>query len=218
MTDRRIVPRVRERLAELVVGQGWRRVRSVRRIGATALATLALALALTPRPGSVGVPLVVVASDLAAGATIVASDLAIRDWPAELVPSGAVRDPAAAAGRVLVGAARAGEPLTDARLVVAGFPGSGPSATGGPDVAAVPVRLADAGVAALLVPGSRVDVVTLGERVDQPVLLAADAVVLAVLEQDPGGRGRLVMVALPRAIATQVAAASLTGQVAVTLR
>ena len=75
-----------------------------------------------------------------------AADLALRLWPPELVPAGAVRDLAAADGRVLVGAARAGEPLTDVRLVGAGL------AAGG-SAAAVPVRLGDAAVAALLVPG-----------------------------------------------------------------
>jgi pilus assembly protein CpaB len=112
---------------------------------------------------------------------------------------------------VLVGAARAGEPLTDARLVGAGQPA-------GPDSAAVPVRLSDAGVAGLLVPGSRVDVITVGERADQPVVLASDATVLTVLQEEAAGRGRLVMVAMPRATAARVAAASLGEQVAVTLR
>ena len=82
----------------------------------------------------------------------------------------------------------------------------------------MPVRLGDAAVAALLVPGRRVDVVTLGQRSDQPVLLAEDAVVLAVLAEDPRVRGRLVIVSMPRDIATRVAAASLADQVTVTLR
>jgi hypothetical protein len=46
-------------------------------------------------------------------------------------------------------------------------------------------------------------------------------VVLTVLADDgrgAAGRGRLVLVALPREIATRVAAASLSAQVAVTLR
>ncbi|MDT7707853.1 MAG: hypothetical protein QOG20_3460, partial [Pseudonocardiales bacterium] len=103
--------------------------------------------------------------------------------------------------------------LTDTRLV-----GAGPAAGAGPDGAAVPIRLADAGVAALLVPGSRVDVVTVGGSTDRPVVLASDASVLAVLAEDAAGRGRLVMVAMPREIATRVAAASLSEQVAVTLR
>jgi Flp pilus assembly protein CpaB len=124
---------------------------------------------------------------------------------------GSLRDPGAADGRVLVGAARAGEPLTDVRLV-----GAGPSP--GAQAAAVPVRLSDAAVAALLVPGRKVDVVTVGARSDQPVLLAGDAEVLAVLPEDARTRGRLVIVSMPREIATRVAAASLADQVAINLR
>ena len=77
------------------------------------------------------------------------------------------RDPAAADGRVLVGAARAGEPITDARLAGAGrrsAPGRrGRCRSGWPMPAS----------RGLLVPGSRVDVVTVGERNDEPVVLAA---------------------------------------------
>lgn len=211
MTEARLAPLLRERLGAVLPGPGWRRIHRLRMAGAAVLATLALVLALVPPSDGTGVPLVVTVADLAAGATVHASDLAVRDWPADLVPAGAVHEVAVAQGRVLVGAARAGEPLTDVRLV-----GAGPAA--GSDGAAVPVRLADAGVAALLVPGSRVDVVTVGARTDQPVVLAADAIVLAVLAPDTGARGRLVMVAMPRDTATRVAAASLSEQVAITLR
>jgi len=52
----------------------------------------------------------------------------------------------------------------------------------------------------------------------EPILLAEDAVVLAVLAEDPRVRGRLVIVSMPRGTAARVAAASLADQVAVTLR
>ncbi|MBN9101792.1 MAG: hypothetical protein J0I49_27390 [Pseudonocardia sp.] len=208
-----LAPRLRHRLVAVATGPGWRRLLLIRRLAAAVLTGLALVLALAPRGATVGVPVAVAAAEIPAGATVRAVDLAVREWPAELVPAGALRDPADADGRVLVGAARAGEPITDIRLV-----GASPSSGAGPGDAAVPVRLADAGVAALLVPGSRVDVVTVGGRTDQPVLLASDAAVLAVLAEDKAGRGRLVMVAMPRGIATRVAAASLSEQVAVTLR
>lgn len=184
----------------------------LRKAACAVLLALALATAVAPPPGSAREAVVVAAVDLAAGRTVRAADLALRLWPPELVPTGAVRDPTRADGRVLVGAARAGEPITDVRLV-----GAGPAAAG-PAAAAVPVRLGDAAVAALLVPGRRVDVVTLGQRSDQPILLAEDAVVLAVLAEDPRVRGRLVIVSMPRDTATRVAAASLADQVAVTLR
>jgi pilus assembly protein CpaB len=183
----------------------------LRKAACAVLLALALATAVAPAPGSAREAVVVAAVDLAAGRTVRAADLALRLWPPELVPAGAVRDPTTADGRVLVGAARAGEPITDVRLVGAG-PAPGGLAT------AVPVRLGDAAVAALLVPGRRVDVVTLGQRSDQPILLAQDAVVLAVLAEDPRVRGRLVLVGMPRDTATRVAAASLADQVAVTFR
>lgn len=178
----------------------------LRRAGATVLAAAALVLAVLPDPGGVTVPVVVAATDLASGATVPASGLAVREFPPELVPAGALADPAGAAGRVLVGAARAGEPLTDTRLT-----GAGPLPGG---EAAVPVRLADPDVAALLRPGSRVDVVTPGPRADEPVVLAPDAEVLAVVEAD----GPLLLVAVGRSTATRIAAVALAGQVAVTLR
>ena len=83
--------------------------------------------------------------------------------------------------------------------------------------AAVPVRLADAEVAPLLVPGSRVDVVTLGAQAERAAVLAVDAPVLTVLAEErapgPAGAGRDV-----RDAATRVASATLTDQVDVTLR
>jgi Flp pilus assembly protein CpaB len=213
MTTDRLAPRLRHRLVAAATGPGWRRIALARRIAAAVLAGLALVLAVLPRSAAAGAPVAVAAVEIPAGATVRGTDVVVREWPAELVPAGALGDPAAAEGRVLVGAARAGEPLTDARLV-----GAGPAAGAAPDGAAVPIRLADAGVAALLVPGSRVDVVTVGGSTDRPVVLASDASVLAVLAEDAAGRGRLVMVAMPREIATRVAAASLSEQVAVTLR
>jgi pilus assembly protein CpaB len=211
MTDTRLTPRPLSRLGALVVGPGWRRVASLRRAAAGSLALVALVLAVAPTSNA-GVPVVVAAADIAAGSSLHAADLAVRRWPAELVPAGALPDPAAADGRVLVGAARAGEPITDTRL-------AGPTALGAPDgAAAVPIRLADAGAAALLVPGSSVDVVTVGADSGEPVVLARAAGVLAVLPPDSPSSGRLVLVAMPAGVAARVAAASLTEQVAVTLR
>jgi pilus assembly protein CpaB len=183
---------------------GWRRTALLRRAAAGLLTVLALALALAPQAGAGGSPVVVAVADLPAGSTLVPEGLAVREWPSDLVPAGAVVAVGDAAGRVLVGAARAGEPLTDVRL-------TGGTSVGGAD-AAVPVRLADPDVAALLVAGRRVDVVTLGERAGEPLVLASDAQVVTVLP------GPLVLVAMPRALATRVAAAALSDQVAVTLR
>src|SRR5947208_5344657 len=116
MTDSRLAPRPLARLGALAVGPGWRRVALIRRATAGVLAALALVLALAPGSDRAGVPVLVAAADVAAGSTLRAADLAVRHWPAELVPGGALPDPAGAEGRVLVGAARVGEPITDTRL------------------------------------------------------------------------------------------------------
>jgi hypothetical protein len=145
--------------------------------------------------------------DLAPGTVLSTSDTKLVRAPPWLVPSGALTDPAMAATQVLAGAAAAGEPITSARLL-------GPEnirlTAGRPDAAAVAIRLADDGVADLLVSGSHVDIV----GPDQEVL-AVDAVVLTVRSSD---RGRLVVVGLPRPVAIRVAAASLARQVTITLR
>jgi hypothetical protein len=84
----------------------------------------------------------------------------------------------------------------------------------------VPLRLADPGVAALLHPGVAVDVVTIGERQNEPVVLARGARVVAVLEAGTrtGERdGRLVLVALDPGAATRVAATSISQNLTVTV-
>ena len=216
MNQARLAPRLRDRVAAAVPGPGWRRAVLIRRLTAGLLATSALVLALTPPPGDRGVPVVVAAADLSAGATVLAGDVAVRMWPSDLAPVGALPDPAAAEGRVLVGAARTGEPLTDVRLAGAVAAGAGPGS------AAVPVRLADPGIAEMLVPGRRVDVVGVDEQGGAPVVLAADATVQAVLPAEEGaigpGPGRLILVTMPRELATRVAAASVADRLAITLR
>jgi Flp pilus assembly protein CpaB len=199
---------------------GWRRALLLRRALAGVLAAVALALALSPAAGAAGAAVLVAARDLPAGTTLGPADVTVRTWPDEIVPAGALNAPAQADGRILAGAARAGEPVTDLRL-------AGPSlaaiATGASDAVSVPIRLADPAVAGLLAAGSTVDVVTVGAAADDAVVLARGAVVLTVLPAETGSgggsaRGRLVLVALPRPDATRLAAAALSQQVAVTLR
>lgn len=218
------------RLLAVLHGPGWARTALLRRVGAGMLAALALVLALTPDGSADEAPVLVTVRDLAPGSAIRAQDLAVRTWPSALVPAAALRAVGDAEGRVAAGAVRAGEALTDLRLV-------GVELTvraGGPGAAAVPLRPADPVVAALLAPGTVVDVVTLGsggagEGADRAGpdarVIAERATVLTVLTapapaSGPGrvGGGPLVLVALPRDAATAVAAASLAGEVAVTLR
>ena len=207
-------PHLSERISDsvraIIGGPSWRRTLRLRRAAAAVLAGTALVLIAAPRAGPSGVKVLVAAVELPGGSTVRASDLAVRHWPADLVPTGTLHDPEEAAGRVLVGAAHPGEPLTNVRLV-----GAGPVPSG---ASAVPVRIADAAVATLLVPGTRVDVVTIGPHDEHPAVLAGDAPVLAVLAEEKGARGRLVLVAMSRDAATRVASATLTDQVTITLR
>lgn len=95
-----------------------------------------------------------------------------------------------------------------------------------PGLSTVPIHLADAAVAALLTPGTRVDVVSADDGYDSRSVLATMATVVDI-RPPPGGdggltgpdsRGPLVLICVPTEIATQVAAASVRNPVAVTLR
>ena len=77
-------------------------------------------------------------------------------------------------GRVLAGAVRAAEPLTDARLVGPGLTALLPAGQ-----VAAPVRLADLAVAALVRTGDRVDVLATPPGSPTADVVAAAAVVLA---------------------------------------
>ncbi len=203
-------------------GPDWARVALLRRVTAAVLGVLAVVLLVLPDGTPDESSVLVAARDLAPGATVGVTDLAVRAWPSGLVPAGALRAVPDADGRVLAGAVRAGEALTDLRLV-------GPqlvTRAAGPDAAAVPLRPADPAVAALLAPGSVVDVVAAGDDPGAGRVVAGRATVLSVLAAAPSGpsgpgrdgAGPLVLVALPQDVATEVAAASLAGELAVTLR
>lgn len=214
---RTLAPLLRERWEVLWRGPGFTRALLLRRAGAALLVGLAAVLALSPGTGSAGgVPVVVAARDLAPGTVLGAGEVVLRELPEHVVPDGAARDTPAVLGQTLAAPLRRGEPLTDLRLV---GPTLARAVSADPAAVSVALRLPDPAVAALLHPGSVVDVLTLGERQDEPVVLASGARVLAVLE--PGAKateGRLVLVALDAAAATRVAAASLSRAVTVTLR
>ena len=191
------------------------RTRTARRLLAAALLLLAVALALRS-PGSPAEDtsaVVVAAHDLAPGTALSASDLRVEQAPASLIPGSALRDTTSATGRTLAGAAGAGEPITEARLVGAR---NTVLTARDPTAVVVPVRLADPAVAGLVGSGSHVDVVALDPQGTVGMVLATDAVVVTVRHEDdkPG----LVLLALPEDTATRVAAATLAREVTITLR
>lgn len=223
---RSLTPLRRDRLRQLLTARGWPRALALRRVVAGVLVLLAAVLAIRPAPQARGeptAPMLVAARDLAAGSLLRPSDLRVVRAPESLRPPEALAAAAQASGRVLAGVASRGEPVTRARLV--GRENSR-LATGDPDSVAVPVRLADPEVAALLTPGAHVDVVTVPpEGGSEAVLLAADATVVTVRADEPAGAaqpgvrpGRLVVIAVPRESAARLASVSLGQPVAVTLR
>ncbi|WP_410669569.1 SAF domain-containing protein [Amycolatopsis sp. cmx-4-68] len=188
-----------------------RRTRLIRRWLAAGL-LLAGVLLLAHPASARGAPTVLAAHDLPSGATLHAADVRLADLPGDARPAGALSTLEAAHGRLLAGAVRAGEPLTDVRLATV------PS-RGDPGTATVPVRLADAAIAELLGPGVRVDVVAAPEPGAPASVLASGATVVTVGHQEPSTpKGPLVLLRLTEATATRVAAISLERPVTVTLR
>ncbi|MGB6162201.1 MAG: SAF domain-containing protein [Pseudonocardiaceae bacterium] len=207
-----------ERCDALIRGSGFGRTLLLRRAAAAVLVGLAAVLALAPNRGpSDSNTVVVAARDLSPGTVLAAGEVTLRALPAQLVPDGSARTPTAVLGRTLAAPVRRGEPLTDVRLTGSDL---ARTVTMDPNTVSVPLRLADPGVAALLHPGATVDVVTVGERRDEPVVLARGARVLAVLEAGTRTEervGRLVLVALDPVAATRVAAASISQTLTVTV-
>jgi Flp pilus assembly protein CpaB len=211
-----LAPLLRERWDVLWRGSGFGRTLLLRRVAAAVLVGLAAVLALAP--GSAGVAVVVATRDLAPGTVLEATEVTLRELPPQVVPDGAAHTPGAVLGRTLAAPVRRGEPLTDVRLAGSEL---AQTVSTDPDAVSVPLRLADPDVATLLHPGAAVDVVTVGERQDEPVVLAHGARVLAVLDTGTrtGARdGRLVLVALAAAAATGAAAASISHALTVTVR
>ena len=171
---------------------GWR----LRRVAAAVVVVLAACLvarqAAPPSPETTVV--VVAARDLTAGQVLVREDLRTVRLPAGLAPAGTVGQVAVLEGRWAVVDVPAGLPLVDGVLDADRFGISAPAGT-----VAVPIRLADAAVAALLRPGDRIDLVAPGgaspepgDPAAAPAVLARAAVVLEVSRDEPAGDGGLL--------------------------
>ena len=101
------------------------------------------------------------------------------------MPDGLAR---AAVGRTLAAPLRRGEPVTDVRLV-------GPELTDGtPGLTAVPVRLPDAAMVALLEVGDLIDLIATDPQGSGATVVAAGVPVLAI---PPTGRRRRRRTASP---------------------
>ena len=211
-----------------------RRRPGLRRLASAGLAAGAVACALqvlAPDP-PLGIASLVVARDLPAGTTLAAADVQSVLLPAASRPSGAV-PPGGTTNRVLASGTRAGEVLTDVRLVGAGL------LAGQPGQVAAPVRVADPAAAALAMPGDRVDVLVATQgRPDAEVVVRAATVLagpaptsdsdllsgggglgaggLGAGGVDTGGGGLLVL-AVESAQAARLAGAAARGVLSITL-
>ena len=177
-----------------------------RRLLAALLTAIAVATgihAAAPPPARVGV--LVASHDLAPGEVIGTNDLTEARFAPGTVPTGLDDAPE---GRILAAPLRAGEPVTDVRLVGRALAASYPGLT------AVPVRLPDAGMAGLLRVGDRVDLVAADPQGSGASIVAAGVPVLALPAAAPddaaagGLPGRLVVVGAEPADVPRIADAS----------
>ena len=194
---------------------------TARRVAAVLLAVAAVVLAVRPAdgravPAPAVVPVAVAAVDLPAGNVLTGPDMAVSRIPPEVVPAGVVADPDLLRGRTLAAGVRAGEPLTDVRLVGAGLTALLPEGQ-----VAAPVRLADLAVAELVRTGDRVDV--LATRPDAPgAEVVADGVLVLAApgatdarKADPSAG--LLLLAVDGTTAARLAAAATTATLTVSL-
>ncbi|TSD99704.1 flagellar biosynthesis protein FlgA [Skermania sp. ID1734] len=205
-----------QRLAELryIV---WLRTPLARKIAAGALAALGVVLMLRDDPDRAIARVVVAARDLQPGRVLTADDLTLAEHARNALPDGALTSTADVVGHTVAGPARAGETLTDVRIL---GPRLAVAATGRDDGRLVPVQLAEAAVTELLRSGDRVDVLSAPHSADaagQARVIAADAVVVLVSAPDSArSKEKVVLLAMPTAAAEKVAAASLTDALTVT--
>ena len=183
-------------------------LRRRRRLIAAALAAAAVLSALRtlapPPPDTVEV--LVAARDLSSGSLLGDDDVVRRAYPADLAPADAA---ALTTGRVLAAPIGRGEVVTDVRLV-------GPRlADAHPGETIVPVRLPDAGMAALLRPRDQVDLLATDPGTGEALVVARDVTVLATPTGVPDGPagssgGALVVVGASADEAVTIAGSALT--------
>lgn len=195
--------------------------------GAAAVAVLAALPVLAPGAGPT-VAVLTAAQDLRWGVALSGDDVVLARMPADAVPDGALTSADEVRGRLLTSPVRRGEPITDVRVVGPSLLTSSAATAG---LVVVGVRIADAGLTALLQAGSVVDVLaaTTDDAFDLPVgpgsaeVVASSLRVLAV----PGGKrstgegtfdGALVLVAATEAQASRLAAAQASSRLSVVLR
>lgn len=192
------MPLLLARLRRLVLR--YRRPLAATLAGVAAL--LALRVVTAPPPATVAV--VTTAHDLPAGTTLTAADLTERAFTPDSVPDGAL-DEATSIGRVITTPMRAGEVITDVRLLQ-------PSLLHGyTDEIALPVRLSDAAVADLLRVGDRVDLVAATAEGSRIIAAAVPVIAIPQPQEVATQAGALIVVAASRETAVQITTSSVSG-------
>jgi len=156
----------------------------------------------------------VAARDLAGGSVVGSRDVAWGHLPPESVPAGAATRAEHVVGRTTTGPVRAGEAITDVRLV------SGSLLDGYPDRVAAPVRVGDPGAVGLLRIGDRVDVIAAdpqGSREALVVAHAAPVVALPRAEDTALASGGLVVLAVSEETARGLASAAVSSYLSVVI-
>jgi Flp pilus assembly protein CpaB len=204
-------------LAELRRAVVWRR----RLLAAGLLAgSAAFGLQVLAPPPAAGVPVLVAARDVPAGAVLADADVRLVQRPAGTVPSGALTGARQATGSTVSTGVGRGEVLTDARLA-----GTASLRGLGDGLVAAPVRIADGATAAMLRPGDVVDVLAAGADGASEARLAASAVRVLVVPRSAqerlglgSGEGALLLVATTPATAARLAAAAVSDRLSVVIR
>jgi Flp pilus assembly protein CpaB len=145
-----------------------RRRRSLAALCAAGAVAAAVHATAPPPPATTSV--LAAARDLPAGVALQPDDIVSVELADDAVPEGVVTD---AVGRTLAAPLREGEPVTDVRLVGTEL------AAAHPELATLPVRFPDAGLAALLEVGDRIDLVATDPQSGGAHVVATDVLVMA---------------------------------------
>ena len=179
---------------------------------------LAAGAALRPDPADGLTDVVVATRDLTPGVELMATDLRVESRSATTIPDGSQTNVGDLVGATLTGPARRGEVLTDLRVLSSRLA----DASVGTDARIVPVHPTDAALLDLVRTGDVVDVLAVSEAAgggteERSRVVATNAVVVLVsAKSKETGRDGVVLIALPRLAANEVAGASLSQAITLT--
>lgn len=184
--------------------------------GLTAAVAVAAGLQAATGPPPATVPVLTAAHDITAGSVLTAADLARVRFAPGSVPEGVAGSRRQVVGRTATVPIRAGEPITDVRLL------AGSMLAGYPGMVAAPVRVGDAGAVNLLRVGDRVDILAADPRgAEEAAVVADEAAVIAIPEPSADAAaaqpGALIVVAVPDRTARAIAAAGVARYLSIVL-